>query len=165
MRFLLFTCSLLVSSSYARAHEFYFSYAEIEWNDFEERFEGTLIFTQHDIEKALSIDLSSEHLSASDSTKLLDYVNQHLRINAHSWSYFGHESKLTGEFYLYLQSDKGELNTKTSINTHYDLLMDVFSDQQNKLMIVFRGKKYHAVYMAHDRSESIELEAIKPYEE
>lgn len=165
MRFLLFTSLFLLASSYAKAHEFYFSYAEIEWNDFEERFAGTLIFTQHDIERALSIDLSAERLGASYSTKLMDYVNQHLQINARSWSYFGHESKLTGEFYLYLQSEKGAFPAKPVVNTHFDLLMDEFPDQQNKLTLEIRGKKYHAVYLGHDRHESIELEAIKPYEE
>lgn len=165
MRFLLFTCLLLVSSSFARAHEFYFSYAEIEWNDFEERFEGTVIFTQHDLERALSIDLSGEKLGSSDSTVLMNYLNAHLTINECKWNFVGHESKLTGEFYLYIVSEKKALQSSAVLKTRYDLLMDIFPEQQNKLEVTIRGKKHHAVYMTHDRSESIELEAIKSYEE
>lgn len=165
MRFLLFTSLFLLASSYAKAHEFYFSYAEIEWNDFEERFEGTVIFTQHDLERALSIDLSGAKLGSSDSTALINYLNAHLSINERKWSFVGHESKLTGEFYLYITSEKKALQNNAVLKTRYDLLMDVFPEQQNKLEVTIRGKKYHAVYMTHDRSESIELEAIKSYEE
>ena len=35
------------------AHEFYFAYAELTYNELQQRFEGTIIFTTHDLERAI----------------------------------------------------------------------------------------------------------------
>ena len=35
------------------AHEFYFAYAELSYNEFTNNLEGTLIFSTHDLEKAI----------------------------------------------------------------------------------------------------------------
>ena len=43
----------LVFQNKAWSHEFYFAYAEVAYNELAQRFEGPVIFTTHDLEKAL----------------------------------------------------------------------------------------------------------------
>jgi len=38
------------------AHDYYFAFAEVEYNEISKRFEGTIIFTTHDLEKSIQKD-------------------------------------------------------------------------------------------------------------
>lgn len=163
--FLLFF-ALTFSTFSARSHEYFFAYAELEWNDFEQRIEGTVIFTQHDLEKAIGIKLV-EDLSTNDDVirKLMDYTNQHLVIGKNSrFNYFGHESKLTGEFYLYIISEKLEHQPEEILPITFDFLMDDYIEQQNKMTFTYRGTKHHFIFLNHERNQIAKL-IIEPKNE
>jgi hypothetical protein len=78
----------VIGSSFSQswAHEFYFAYAELAYNEMNQKFEGTLIFTTHDLEKALEpkgsligkLEKSDERSTLR--TQLESYLNQHFYI-------------------------------------------------------------------------------------
>jgi hypothetical protein len=84
----LFFLLLVFSSSFSKswAHEFYFAYAELAYNEMNQKFEGTLIFTTHDLERALEPKGTLiGKLEKSDETSTLrkqleSYINQHFHI-------------------------------------------------------------------------------------
>ncbi len=150
---LLFTFVLLFSIN-SSAHEYYFAYAEMEWNDFTQTFQGTVIFTGHDLEKVLDIELmDSEQPGDRDVDVLMDYANQHLAFGKTSFfNYVGSESKLTGEFYLYIESDPLEFNFSEPIKITFNFLMDFIPEQQNKMTVTFRKQRYNLVFINNEQA-------------
>ena len=56
MRAVIVFILLFCASYFSRAHDFYFGFAEVEYNSSTNKFEGTIIFTTHDLEKSLEKD-------------------------------------------------------------------------------------------------------------
>jgi len=159
----------LVFQNKAWSHEFYFAYAEVAYNELAQRFEGTVIFTTHDLEKALDprgsligkLEQSDE--SSPIRAQLEKYINQHLSIrygcaldsNAFDafcttqFSLEGISPQLNGTIecfvsapvtLIYLPASLGLPYTNT-LNVHFDALFDTFSGQQNKLTLIYRNQK------------------------
>jgi len=167
-RLYLLAFSLLINLS-VFAHEFFFAYAEFEWNDFTETFQGTVIFTGHDLETALNVQLMSEDsqiFTDDDRTKLMDYINKHISLGENtSLIYVGSESKLTGEFYLYLETTPFKLNSEASIAVRFSLLMSEYPDQQNKMTLTYHGHKYYLVFLKNDSNGYQKITLDKKNEE
>lgn len=140
------------------AHEFYFAYAEFEWNDFSETFQGTVIFTGHDLESVLDINLTSTEnnlISDEDQEVLMQYMNEHLTLGEdNQLNFVGSESKLTGEFYLYLETSPFKQLSETPLLISFTLLMDQFPDQQNKLTLTYHEYKHYLVFIKGTGSET-----------
>jgi hypothetical protein len=150
---------LLFTSLNLSAHEFFFSYAEFEVNELSGELQGTVIFTGHDMEKALGLSLMSEvELDSLTEERLIAYINAHLSFGANvQLRYFGHEIKNTGEFYLYLYTPiSADFVLPKKIR--FDVLMDYFVDQQNKLTLNYRGEKHHLVFLNHEREQLLLLQ-------
>jgi hypothetical protein len=150
---------LLFTSLNLSAHEFFFSYAEFEVNELSGELQGTVIFTGHDMEKALGLSLMADaELDSLTKERLMAYINSHLSFGADiQLSYFGHEIKNTGEFYLYLFTPiSADFTLPKKIR--FDVLMDHFVGQQNKLTLNYRGEKYHLVFLNHEKEQSLLLQ-------
>lgn len=152
---LLFSLGL---SGFANAHEFFFAYAEFKLNEMEGELQGTLIFTGHDMEKALGIELMSDKgIDTSDREVLINYINQHFSFGSTvSLQYFGHEVKNTGEFVIYLNSPI-PTDFEFAGSVRFDLLMDFFPDQQNKLSIMYRNETKHLNFLGHSRTQELKF--------
>ena len=155
--------SMCLSLSFANAHQYFFSFAEVEYNDVTEKFEATITATTHDLERSMSDELSTaivlddsdEHYMAIEH-----YLNGHFRIETGTvkgkFTVVGHEISLNGTVNFYLES--APIKMGKIIRFTFDLLMDNYPDQQNKITFYHRGRSYTRPFHEADRSQTINLE-------
>jgi len=157
------------------AHEFYFAYAELTYNELQQRFEGTIIFTTHDLERTLepkgSLIGKFEKLDeTSAELKLIEhYINEHFQINygcaldsnavdAFCQSKFtleGIVTQLNGTIECYVSSSAGALYNPVQFK--FDALMEQFPSQQNKLTFTYRNQKETLSFLLYDTQKYFTL--------
>lgn len=168
MRRLLVLCALSLTSL-VRAHEFYFAFAEMEYNEMESRFELTITATTHDVERSMSekgLLVSGKPLNNKD-TFLLQVLekdlNHHFELTLKgveqrlNFKLEGFETELTGITRFYL-SCPSPLSSIVSMNVFFDFLMDTFPDQQNKLTFIYRGNKQTVAFLPSNKTQTITFE-------
>jgi hypothetical protein len=163
--FILFFLSAIVSFS-TYSHSYYFSYAEVEYNDFCACFQVSLSLTTHDFEQVLrknNILKKDLETSLSDSTlksKIETFINEGFEIQTNGQKVHlkidGNEIQLNGITTFYMSSNKIEISDK--VNFRYDLLMKEFPDEQNKITFLFRNKKETINFYTNHISQLIKLE-------
>ncbi|MFT5861277.1 MAG: hypothetical protein ACI865_003399 [Flavobacteriaceae bacterium] len=152
--------------SMAYSHDYFFAFAEMDYNDITRQFESTLVISSHDLErvlneKELSIDsLDGMTLNSDLHEELSSMISKHFQINSGdqqaSFSLFGAELLLNGTVEIYLSSDPIDLDG--TIQIRFDLLMGKYPEQQNKLTLYHRDKTYTATFMRGTKSNNILLE-------
>lgn len=162
--FILFALTTTLSAS---GHEYFFAYAEVEYNDFSKNFEATVVATAHDFEEAISKEGMGNKLdeldsSGSDLQMIEDYLNTHFVLEgtnvACSFKLVGMEVLLNGMVNFYLQSN--EVTLSTQLNARFDLLMNDFSEQQNKLTLLYQGNSKTISFLQHKKEQEIELSKL-----
>ncbi|MEN9699684.1 MAG: hypothetical protein RLZZ301_882 [Bacteroidota bacterium] len=158
MRRLLFLI-LLSFSHWASAHEFYFAYAEIELNELKHQFEGTVIFSTHDLEKAVEPSgaligkLEQVQENGPELALLTNYLNKHLLFHygcaldsnaidafcTASWTIEGIVTQLNGTIEIYVSAAAHAVYGP--IHIQFDALMERFNEEQNKLTFIYRNHK------------------------
>ncbi len=158
------------------AHEFYFAYAELTYNEIQQRFEGTIIFTTHDLERAIepkgSLIGKFEKLDeTSAELKLIEsYINQHFQINygcaldsnavdAFCQSQFtleGIVTQLNGTIECYISSSVIALYNPVQFK--FDALMERFTNQQNKLTFIYRNQKETLSFLRYEQHKYFTLQ-------
>lgn len=167
----LFTCF----SNSLNAHEFYFSFAEVEYNEVSGKLEVSLSATAHDFDRYLEkkgIDVNPLESFGTDSLslKLLEQeINSHLIFESTQentitegtemiWLKLeGMEVLLNGIVYFYMSASVSQIPDELTIK--FNLLMSVFSDQQNKMAFKYREQKYDLIFLKHEPSQTIKLYA------
>jgi hypothetical protein len=155
----------VVLSFFSMAHKYYFGFAELEYNEMQKRFEGTLIFTQHDLEVSLSKQGKQlqpfEHFQ-QDSLTLITLETEfnnsfQLFVNevVVKFKLIGFKSLKTGMLELYLLSDVIEF--KDFFEVEFSTLMDDFPEQMNKLNFIFREKQEAITFTTTNRKKRINL--------
>ncbi|MFN6015023.1 MAG: DUF6702 family protein [Flavobacteriales bacterium] len=175
MRNLLFL-TLLFCSSFSFGHEFFFAFAEVEFDELKGRFEASVTLTSHDLDQSLrSMEPNFKGLykaeSDSMSRNLVEReINRHFSIviptknsvldgaNAIYFHLEGIEIELNGTIHLYLSAEHRTVPEKLEVT--FDVLMDEFPEQQNKLTLIYRGKKSTNVFLPNQRTQLIELTQI-----
>jgi hypothetical protein len=157
------------------AHEFYFAYAELTYNELQQRFEGTIIFTTHDLERTLEpkgtlIGKFEKLDETSAELKLIEhYINEHFQINygcaldsnavdAFCQSKFtleGIVTQLNGTIECYVSSSAGALYNPVQFK--FDALMEQFPSQQNKLTFTYRNQKETLSFLLFDTQKYFTL--------
>ncbi len=165
MRGFVVICALFFSLG-IHAHEYYFAFAEIKVNTFSQRMEGTIMCTEHDLELGLKdegVMVKELSISLEDSTIyafLENYINNHFQIKTNNFKsnfrLVGYESFLNGQIYLYIESNPLP-DEYESLDVRFDLLMDIFNDQQNKLTIYHEGTSTTTPFIRGDASQIIEI--------
>ena len=148
------------------AHNYYFSFAEVEYNDFCGCFESSITVTTHDFEQFLrKKNLLNKNLETSLTDNKLkqgieELINEGLQISIGgkkvAFHLEGNEIGLNGLTTFYLSSKPIDLFDE--IIFEYNLLMNEFPDEQNKLTFIFRGKKTTLNFIANQFTHSIKLE-------
>lgn len=146
------------------AHEFYFSFSELEYNDFTKRFELTITATTHDLELALEKNHSEIkdifNLSEDELGAISTYTNNHFKLKTGGstceFTLIGIESKLDGTSNLYWESTETEIGDDVEIT--YDFLMETFQEQQNKVTLYVRSNTYTASFTRTSQIQTIKLE-------
>lgn len=151
----LIVVSFLLLSTISRAHDYFFAFAEVEYNSGKEVLEITLESAAHDVVRFLQ----SEEIAISDLTKhyndsamnvaIETSINQHLSFSTANQSVFlhldGYEVLPNGLVLFYLSS--GKIQLQKELTCRFDWLMSAFSEQQNKLTLTVHKQKYTAVFL------------------
>ena len=157
------------------AHEFYFAYAELTYNELQQRFEGTIIFTTHDLERAIEpkgtlIGKFEKLDETSAELKLIEhYINEHFQItygcaldsNAadvicmSQFTLEGIVTQLNGTIECYISSSAGALYNPVQFK--FDALMERYTNQQNKLTCTYRNQKETLSFLLYDQQKYFTL--------
>lgn len=160
---------LIVSMLFAMtsfSHEYYFSFAEMEYNSENKTLELTLIVSTHDVEhwlqsKGVKLKELEDHTEDSNiqkefETKLLSGYSISYDTDKIPFKLIGYEVLESGLTHFYFQSEKVEFKNQFTIK--FDLLMDDFPEQQNKLTFIYKGKKQTFPFLQTTREQTIKLE-------
>jgi len=160
---LIFLCGL---QSFAFGHDYFFAFAEVEYNDVSQKFEATISASTHDMErifenKGWSIDaLESLQNDTENFTEisnwLLDQFSISSRGNYATFTIIGCEIELTGMIHFYIES--APIQISNSLTVEFDLLMDHFPEQQNKLTLYYRDQTITESFLPIKKSKEIKLE-------
>lgn len=153
---LLFISTCLLTSSTSWGHQYFFAFAEIEYNEMGQKFEGSIVATAHDLELDLmnsyGLQTKLEKLSAESSeVKILEaYLNKFLTLRygcsldsgavdaycTADWKIESFQIMKNGTIELYFSASAKHIYTLIQVDFRF--LMDGFPDQQNKLTFIYR---------------------------
>lgn len=163
-------CILLTSLSYA--HESFFAFAEVEYDDLSGKIETTISMTTHDLEyylqkkkiitKNLSTSLEDSILRIAISKEIIEHFNMstgnnrddYVDINART-NFEGFELFLNGKVEFYYSASLE--HPLKSIQITFDLFMDEYPEQQNKLHLIYRNQKKDYVFLPSKKTQLIEF--------
>lgn len=164
MKTFLLIISLVSAPFVSNAHEYFFSFIEMEYNAVTQRVEMTLTVTTHDFERALE---ESGH--EVENVKTIDniekeaieaYVNRHFNFASGSETseliYIGNEVSLDGTSNWYFQSEP--INLLDEMEIRYDILMEVFPEQQNKITLYYYDKTYTVAFTPIHKTKQLYFE-------
>lgn len=152
-----FTCMLVPSKSWG--HQYFFAFAEVEYNEMAQKFEGSIVATAHDFEFALmdshGLQTKLEKITAKSSeVKIMeDYLNQFLTLRygcsldsnavdaycSADWTIESIQIMKNGTIELYFSAPAKHIYTLIQVDFRF--LMDAFPEQQNKLSFVYREER------------------------
>ncbi len=163
---ILFLLLILFSTSGLFAHNYYFAFAEVEYNDVSQRIEATLSVSTHDLEKAMRIqhadnadvfnDISTVRKGSEEEAYIESYLLKHFKISADNPCFLkmiGFEVQMNGVTYFYFESTPFKI--KQSITFEFDLLMNENELQQNKITFLYRGKSYTRPFLVDKKNQTI----------
>jgi hypothetical protein len=161
--FSLFLISGLTSFSFA--HNYFFGFAEMQFNASTKTLEATIILSAHDFEDYL-IDSKKLNGHLEEKTKdtlfcqqieneiantfIVSHQNQKVR-----FSMLGFEVTKTGFIQIYLVAQNIDFYTDFSVE--FTTLMDQYDAQQNKLTYIYNSQKQTAVFLQKQRTANIHL--------
>ena len=146
-------------------HEYFFGFAEMEYNDITQKFEATIIVSTHDLERALELaevnsgDLAKLDAASTEGQAVEQYLNGHFRVSTSQrvkFNLIGSEVFLNGTTNFYFESET--VNFNNELNVTFDLLMDVFKQQQNKITLNYRDNSYTRTFLYTERKQLIAIE-------
>jgi hypothetical protein len=162
----IFLCFIFLCYSQAKAHDYYFGFAEMQYNETNKTLETTLVLSAHDFEQILFkekiIEKELEFLIGDKEfiKKLEQIVLSYFKVKSGNIQYkfelIGYEVFNTGLINIYLQAENVTLSDKLLIQ--FDALMNEFPEQQNKLTFIYRSHKSTAVFLPNQRTTELILE-------
>lgn len=153
------------------SHNFYFAYAEIEYDELSSKLEATLVVTAHDFEfnlkkvgkinssiESVFLDTVQRNIIEIEINKhlVLDFDNQSADLN--HFSHFkidGYNFRLNGDLEIFMSSDVSK--PITSLLVLFDLLMDEYPNQQNKLTFIQRRSKKTLNFISSNQTQYLDL--------
>jgi hypothetical protein len=166
LKFLLSFLIILAISFTSQAHEYFFGFAEMEYNATEGVYEGTLIFSAHDFEMWLNqkgikvVDLEDHIESYSFMEDAGEVVFEDFSVSNNTsflhLSIIGFEVLNNGLCQIYFASSKSP--AFDSLDVKFELLMDVFPDQQNKITFLDGKNSYTATFTQVNKQANIQIQ-------
>ena len=168
MRKILFGIIFLITSLSIfsfNMHEYYFGFAEMEYNSTAKNFEISLKTTAHDFEhhmEHMGVNIGHiEKLKTGDSlfAEVMKEVNKGFSISKEGENLglkcIGFEVDLKDNLYFYLKSETTEKEGKWNIE--FDLMMNSYPKQQNKLNYVESGNKTALTFVYSNKERTLEI--------
>ncbi|MFT5778985.1 MAG: hypothetical protein ACI837_001942 [Crocinitomicaceae bacterium] len=147
-------------------HDYFFAFAEVEYDDITQQFESTLVISSHDLEKVLrEKNVSIDSIPGMDENsqlykELQSIISAHFHISSgeqnSSFKIVGAELLFSGVVEIYMESTPIAL--EASLEISFDLLMQKYPEQQNKLTLYYRSQSYTATFMRDHKTQQILLE-------
>lgn len=138
MKTLLLTLFMAISSM-GLSHKFYVSITDMKWDQEEQRIEGSIKLTAHDVEKMLTnkfqrpIDLEKESDSSEVGRYLQAYMARNFVVKSNDIAavptYIGKEVTLRGELFIYFTFTRVAKPQHLSVTNK--ILFELFPKQQN----------------------------------
>jgi hypothetical protein len=157
---------LIFSVTHVFGHEFFFSFAEMQYNDDLKRYEVSIQATGHDVEdflksKGEDLPVLEKCIGNPIAENILaTYVTKYFQIKvdgkAINLTLIGLEVNIKDEVIFYLKSNK--IEKPKSLEIVYDFLMDFFPDQQNKLTVFTAKGKEYLSFLPNRRTRIFEYE-------
>jgi hypothetical protein len=164
--FFVFLCSIF------QAHDSYFSFAEIEYIAEKSKVEITLVITAHDFEdyllksKKISSTLDNAFTDSLETNLICDEIKNHFILKSALTSTNvatkafklineGYQLLLNGNIEFYFSA--GDVSIQNGISIQFDLMMDYFPLQQNKITFTYLDKKRTCVFLTNSRNQFIEI--------
>jgi hypothetical protein len=174
MRLILFL--FLLTCSKATAHDTFFAFAEMEYNEISGKMEATVSVTAHDLEKyyqkegKIKGELSKELLDSSVFRFIESELNKHFYLDLDpfgenstmdgvemvNFRLEGFEFELNGLVRFYLSCDLSR-PIESTFGITFNLLMDTNAEQQNKLTFIHREKKATFVFLQTNQKQFIDI--------
>ncbi|WP_341901341.1 DUF6702 family protein [Fluviicola taffensis] len=150
----------------ANAHEYYFAFGEVEYNESTKKLEVTLEVNAHDLEfdmkksdAKLTGHIEEQTQNPNFKTQLEVYLTQGFKITNNDLTLtlklVGFDVLPNGLLYAYMESQPVELDKQLFFT--FNLLMDSFPDQQNKVTFIRNKQKQTAVFLPSKPTEMITL--------
>jgi hypothetical protein len=150
----------------ARAHTYYFGFAEMQYNALNQTLETTVVLSAHDFETYLLSkgyvlkDLEFLTQDAAALAIVAREVNAGFQVITNGqvlvFDCLGFEISKNGLLSVYLVAGNVVLNK--TLDIRFDSLMDYFPEQQNKLTFIKDNRKYTAVFLPARKKDTIILE-------
>lgn len=161
---LILLCGL---QSLAFGHDYFFAFAEVEYNDISQQLEATVSVSSHDLErifeeKSWSIDdlESTEEKNAENFIAITEWMLNQFTVSSEKssaeFTVVGCEVELSGMIRFYLES--APIQITAALTVKFDLLMDNFPEQQNKLTLYFRDQTITKSFLQTASVQEIRLE-------
>jgi hypothetical protein len=165
MKFIFLFLSSFLLSFGAWSHNYYFGFAEMQYNEINHTLETTIVLSAHDLEdvllKSKSIDKSLEYLTEDTLAQIavekfilnsfqVEFDNQKADFHL-----LGFDISPNGMIQIYLLAENVSVNNQLDIT--FSSMMDVFEAQQNKLTFIHNNNKQTAVFLQNQKSSVIHL--------
>lgn len=157
---------LLLIQTSVFGHDYFFAFAEVEYNPFTQKFETSLTLSAHDLEYAwkdmdVSVDsLESYPTNSEQMQEVQRFITKGFNISSNNktavFSIVGIDVLLNGMIHFYLLSNP--IDVSSELTVRFDILMDEFSAQQNKLSFLHNGNTIVATFLPNQRTQRITLE-------
>ena len=152
-----------------RAHDTYFAFAEVEYNDLNGTLEATLTLSTHDLERLfqekgiINGALSSTPMDSVLVSSISVLVNSSFYFSLPNnqlihWEIEGIESTLTGTTNIYLSSVVK--NVANGFSVRFDIFMDRYPEQQNKMTFIYHENKTTRVFLNAQRTDTFKLKPL-----
>lgn len=164
MRKLFFIFSLILSYS-AFSHDYYFAFAEVDYNELTEEMHATVIVSTHDLEYMLRSKgiISKDLASYTENKEAIHTIQTEIQKGfgfrfsgeQKTLEFEGMELLLTGNTQFYFSLKQVKSLERVSVN--FDFMMDVFKEQQNKMTLIYRNSKTTFVFLASQKEQDLIL--------
>ena len=165
MKILFALFSLILVQSVAWSHNYYFGFAEMQYNEINHTLETTVVLSAHDLEdffiKSKSINKSLEYLVNDSSAKatvekfVLESFEVEFENQKADFHLLGFEISPTGMIQIYLLAEN--IYLKNQLKITFSTMMDVFEAQQNKLTFITNKNKQTAVFLQNQKTAFIDF--------
>ena len=155
---------VLLTSFNTYAHDYFFAFAEVEYNESSKKLEATLTVSTHDLEVVIKKegillrDFSEIEKGSKDFEIIENYLLRHFKIKSISsvnFKLLGFKISLKGVTEFYLQSESVKIENQVEVL--YDLLMNHNKKQQNKITFYHEKKTYTRPFLISEKTQTIKL--------
>ena len=151
----------------AYSHDYFFAFSEVEYNHFRQKFEVTIVASGHDLDyvwrdSVLNSDMISDlRVDSEEFRRVEEYINEGFQMKTRKdrikLRIIGIESLLNGVVNFYLESYEVPLPKELYVT--FDLLMDEFPQQQNKMTLYIGESTYTKAFLQNERKHTLKLDA------